>query len=322
MKTKLVTGITWCILAGSLFVGEVQAYEEIPVTDGGRLSGTITLTGDLPRPKGYNLVTFPDPVYCGRISDGRGWRLLQTFHVGANQAFQDVVVVLEGIERGKPFLPETPRVEAIDCMFRPFTTIVRDRHTVEVVNMDPVMHDIQAYETSHLGPRVLFNVPLPMNPLHPKGTGQAAQYHRHLAGEPMTQSVTMTKGRRVFVMQCGFHAYMESWGMALDHPYYAVTDKQGRFDIADVPPGSYKVLVWHPMGGAREYEVTLEPNGVTTLDLTIEAPTGRLYANEAVENPRFSLGIMRDTRIEPTLEKQTNETSTTNRSDVTKPLTE
>ena len=59
-------------------------------------------------------------------------------------------------------------------MFRPFTTIVRDRHTVEVVNMDPVMHDIQAYETSHLGPRVLFNVPLPMNPLHPKGTGQAA----------------------------------------------------------------------------------------------------------------------------------------------------
>ena len=93
MKTKLVTGITWCILAGSLFVGEVQAYEEIPVTDGGRLSGTITLTGDLPRPKGYNLVTFPDPVYCGRISDGRGWRLLQTFHVGANQAFQDVVVV-------------------------------------------------------------------------------------------------------------------------------------------------------------------------------------------------------------------------------------
>ena len=32
--------------------------------------------------------------------------------------------------------------------------------------MDPVFHDIQAYETSHLGPRVLFNTPLPMNPHH------------------------------------------------------------------------------------------------------------------------------------------------------------
>lgn len=275
------------------------------VTNGGTLTGTVTLVGQVPKPKGYNLVTFPDPVYCGRISNGNGWRLLQTFHVGSGGAFQDVVVLIEGIEKGKPFVFQTPRIEAIDCMFKPFTTVVRDKHEVEVVNMDPAMHDIQAYETSELGPRVLFNVPLPMNPHHPRMAAMSARYHKHLPGEPTKQTVRMTKGRRVFVMQCGFHAYMESWGLAVDHPYYAVTGQDGRFEIADIPPGTYKVIVWHPqIGGAKEYTVTVQPNGTANLNVQIEAPTGRLYANEAVENPRFGLGIMGDVKIIPTLEKQ------------------
>jgi hypothetical protein len=289
-----------------LWAGQTAgAYEESTVTDGGTLSGTVTLVGEVPRPKGYNLVTFPDPVYCGRISNGNGWRLLQTFNVGPDGAFRDVVVLIENIDRGKPFAFQAPRVEAIDCTFKPFATVVQDQQPVEVVNMDPVMHDIQAYETSQLGPRVLFNVPLPMNPLHPREMSQAAQYHRHLPGEPMKQTVHMTKGRRVFVMQCGFHAYMESWGLAVDNPYYAVTGQDGRFEIADIPPGTYKVIVWHPqIGGAKEYQVTIEPKGKSTLNVKIEAPTGRLYANEAVDNPRFGLAILGDTQIVPTLELQ------------------
>lgn len=46
--------------------------------------------------------------------------------------------------------------------------MVREKQIVVVVNMEPVMHDIQACETSQLGPRMLFNVPLPMNQLHPR----------------------------------------------------------------------------------------------------------------------------------------------------------
>ena len=289
-----------------LGLGQIASgYEENTVADGGTLTGTVTLVGEVPKPKGYNLVTFPDPVYCGRISNGKGWRLLQTFHVGDGGAFRDVVVLIEGIERGKPFTFQTPRIEAIDCTFKPFTTVVRNKRSVEVVNMDPAMHDIQAYETSELGPRVLFNVPLPMNPLHPRSLGTAAQYHRHLPGEPMEQVVNMTKGRRVFVMQCGFHAYMESWGLAVDNPYYAVTGRDGRFEITDIPPGSYTVVVWHPqIGGAKEYKVAIEPKGKATLDVRVDAPTGRLYANEAMENPRFGLGMIGDAKIVPTLEKQ------------------
>ena len=291
--------------------GPAWAYEEVPVVDGGRLIGAVTLEGKIPKPKGYNLTTLPDQVYCGRISDGRGWRLLQPFHVSAAGAFRDVVVYLEDIEKGKAFASfRTPRVEAMDCRFLPFTTVVREKQDVVVVNMDPVMHDIQAYETSQLGPRVLFNVPLPMNQQHPrdlKDRSDAALYHKHLAGEPMKQLVGLTKGRRVFVMQCGFHAYMESWGLAVENPYYAITDQDGRFEIGDIPPGTYKMLVWHPyLGGTKEQTITIQPKGQAKVDVKVPAPTGRLYANEMVDNPYTRYGVTDDVQnqIMPTLIRQ------------------
>ncbi len=296
------------VLSTLISTAGVFAYEEIAVTAGGTLSGRVTLDGEVPKPKGYNLITLPDAVYCGRVSDGRGWRLLQPFSVGAGGSFRDVVVFIDGIERGKPFAGFTPpRIEAMDCRFLPFVNVVRDQHDVTVVNMDPAMHDIQAYETSNLGPRVLFNVPLPISSRYPREAGLSANFHKHYEGTPMTQTVKMTKGRRVFLMQCGFHAYMESWGLAVENPYYAITDKDGRFTIQDIPPGKHKVVVWHPyVGGAKEYEVEVPPKGQATLEVKIPAPTGRLYANQMVENPyiRFGTELMGADQIVPTLERQ------------------
>jgi hypothetical protein len=289
----------------------VYAYEAITVTDGGTLTGTVTLEGPVPRPKGYNLTTLPDPLYCGRISDGRGWRILQPFNVGPAGEFRDVVVYLEGLDKGKPFPADSvPRIEAKDCLFLPFTTVVRDDESVTVVNMDPVMHDIQAYETSHLGPRVLFNVPLPMNPAHPRNFKErtdAALYHRHMAGAPMKELVKLSKGRRVFVMQCGFHAYMESWGVAVTNPYFAKTDERGRFTLTDVPPGTYKVVVWHPyVRTAIEQTVTIGPKATVETTIAVPAPTGRLYANEVLEHDyvRYSVTEEQKKEIEPLVHKQ------------------
>ena len=291
--------------------GPAWGYEEITVTEGGSLVGTVTLDGHVPKPKGYNLTTLPDQFYCGRISDGQGWRILQPFQVGPAGEFRDVVVYLEGIDKGKPFVEKTvPQIEAKDCLFLPFTTVVRDDQSVTVVNMDPVMHDIQAYETSHLGARVLFNVPLPMNPQHPrnlKDRSDAGLYHKHMAGPPMKQLVNLTKGRRIFVMQCGFHAYMESWGVAITNPYFAKTDEQGRFTMTDVPPGTYKLVVWHPyVRTTIEQTVTIAPKGTTEANLVVPAPIGRLYANEVLDHGYVRYNVSEETKkeIDPMIQKQ------------------
>jgi hypothetical protein len=289
----------------------VWAYEDTTVLNGGILTGAVKLDGQVPKPKGYNLTTLPDAFYCGRISDGQGWRILQPFNVGPAGEFREVVVYLEGIDKGKPFDERgVPQIEARDCLFLPFTTIVRDHQTVTVVNMDPVMHDIQAYETSYLGARVLFNVPLPMNPQHPrnfKDRSEAALYHKHMAGAPMKELVTLSKDRRIFVMQCGFHAYMESWGVSVRNPYFAKTDERGRFTITDVPPGTYKLVVWHPyIRTVNEQTVTIAPKGTTEAMLVVPAPTGRLYANEVLEHDYVRYGVTEEQKkeIEPMIHKQ------------------
>jgi hypothetical protein len=304
--TKFVTGLVMLSLGSPAF-----AYEETTVTEGATLMGTVRLEGKVPKPKGYNLITLPDQYYCGRISDGQGWRIMQPFQVGPAGQFRDVVVFLENIEKGKPFDERgMPQIEAKDCLFVPFTTVVRDDQTVTVVNMDPVMHDIQAYETSHLGPRVLFNVPLPMNPAHPrnlKDRSDAGMYHKHMAGAPMKQLVNLSKGRRVFVMQCGFHVYMESWGMAVTNPYFAKTDEQGRFTMTDVPPGTYKLVVWHPyIRTTIEQTVTIDPKETVKANIVIPAPTGRLYANEVMDHPYNRYNVPEETQreIDPMIKKQ------------------
>ena len=271
MGKTLVTALALLSMCASAY-----GYEEIAVTEGGTLAGAVKLEGAVPKPKGYNLSSI--------------WK---------------------GSTRANPSMTGGARqIEARDCLFLPFTTVVRDDQTVTVVNMDPVMHDIQAYETSHLGARVLFNLPLPMNPQHPrnfKERSNAALYHKHMAGAPMKQLVNLSKGRRIFVMQCGFHAYMESWGVAVSNPYFAKTDEQGRFMISDVPPGTYKLVVWHPyIRTAIERTVTVGPAETVKADVVVQAPTGRLYANEVMDHPyvRYTVPESTQREIDPMIKRQ------------------
>jgi hypothetical protein len=282
-----------------------NAYEVMDVPHGGTIEGTVTLDGPVPEPKGFNLITFPDPAYCGRISNGSGWRLLHDFAVGHHGGLRNAIVLLEGIDAGKPFEVSVPLIEARDCMFQPFMTIVRNGHAVEVVNMDPVMHDIQGYETSpEAGARVLFNTPLVMNHQHRRGDLLAT--HDHAPGASLVGPIYLNKGRRTFYMQCGFHAYMESWAMAVNNPYYALTDAEGRFSIAGIPPGTYQMVVWHPKTGpGTTRTVVVRPDGKLREQLSLPAPKGNRTAYQVIDNPRFgpeSLGYSID--IQPLLERQ------------------
>jgi hypothetical protein len=248
----LCLGVVAHVCMGFGVLGSAHAYDTVVVTDGAVLRGTVTFQGTVPAPKEFELRRYPDRVFCGAISDGGGHRFLKEVNVGQGGGLKDVVVVVEGVQSGKPFTFTSAQVEANVCQFLPFVTVVSDKRQLTVTNRDPVSHDIQGYAYDQAGVDIVLHRP------SLKATGT-------------TDIVNLVKGRKVFTMQCGVHPYMQNWGYAIDNPYYAVTDSEGSFFIGDLLPGIYRVKAWHPILGVQEREVTVEANGTTTLDVRFDA---------------------------------------------------
>jgi hypothetical protein len=143
-----------------------------------------------------------------------------------------------------------------------------------------------------------------MNHQHQRGNLHAM--HNHAPGKSLVGPVYLNKGRRTFYMQCGFHAFMESWAMAVNNPYYALTDANGRFSIDNIPPGTYQLVVWHPQTGPGVTKmVTIQPDGKLVEHLSLLAPQGNRSAYTVMDNPRFgpeSLGY--SIEIQPIVEYQ------------------
>ncbi len=294
------------LILSTLFVWASPAwsYNEGAVSNGGSITGKVILNGEKPNPQAFNLVTFPEPVFCGRISNGKGWRLLDEFQVAPDGGLQDTVVMLEGIHHGKPFEVTVPTIEAEDCTLSPNVNVVRDNSEIRVVNMDPILHDVQLYETAPFGSEVMFHRPLRLNPHHPK---DSLQNHEHLPGETLVDTIRFSKGRRIFFFECGFHAYMQSWGIAVTNPYYPITDEQGNFSITDIPEGMYTLVAWHPgMRGILDMKVVVLADETLKTRFEFEASTNYQSRHTTlVEKPHFGLGALGEPLdIKPTHELQ------------------
>ncbi len=301
--------LTITILLGLTLGWLVQpgwSYEETNVVEGGVIRGKVTIEGAKPRPMAFNLVTIPDAVFCGRISTGTGWRIVEDFIIGPNKELKDVVVTIKDAKKGKPFKLPPVRIESRDCDFIPFVNVLRDFQEITVVNLDPVEHDIQGYETARMrGARVLFNRPLPMSH-YQSLAGMISDEVQYLEGEPMVERIHLKRGRNLFVMQCGFHPYMFSWGVVVKNPYNSITKEDGLFEITGIVPGEYTLAAWHAgVGEFIEQKVTVPPNGTVAVNFVFQAPQGRRSVHEMEENPRFSMELLGEgVEIVPSIRKQ------------------
>ena len=97
----------------------------------------------------------------------------------------------------------------------------------------------------------------------------------HLPGsEPESFTTAFKRSEPVPVrVTCDAHRWMSAYWMVLDHPFGAVTDWQGRFEIPDLPAGKHRIRVWHERAGwlERELVVELTPGGKNQLSLRYAA---------------------------------------------------
>ncbi len=73
-------------------------------------------------------------------------------------------------------------------------------------------------------------------------------------------------------IECNIHPWMNGWVRVFDHPYFAVTDKDGKFEMKDAPAGNYNLMIWHGSGGwlggaagKNGKAITIKAGGVTDL---------------------------------------------------------
>jgi hypothetical protein len=88
-----------------------------------------------------------------------------------------------------------------------------------------------------------------------------------LAGEHYTHRFVASK--HPIAIGCPVHASMAAWIYVFDHPYHAVTDVHGRFQLPPVPPGQYTLQVRHVDGGLKKLEA-IETRAEDAVRLRIE----------------------------------------------------
>jgi plastocyanin len=211
---------------------------------GATLSGTVTLDAKLvpARDRRIRMDTaecancHAEPPPSEEIAVDRETR-------GLKWAF---VYVKKGLE-GKTFrVPEQAhRVTQDGCIYKPRVSGVRVGQKVEFENGDPFLHNVHGLPFANKE----FNWAQPT-----KG---------------LVNSTTFVSAEVMVFVKCDVHNWMKSYIGVLDHPFFAVTDAKGRFEIKGLPPGTYELEVWaERFKSLKDIALTVKAN--ETLALSFE----------------------------------------------------
>jgi hypothetical protein len=77
-------------------------------------------------------------------------------------------------------------------------------------------------------------------------------------------------------MKCDVHPWMFAYVGVVEHPYFAVTDKEGKFTIPNLPPGKYTLEAYHLKTHLTKpgltQEITVGEGEKKTVNFTVELP--------------------------------------------------
>jgi plastocyanin len=160
---------------------------------------------------------------------------------------QDIAVYVDAVP-GKTFAPPTsaPVEDQKHMTFVPHVLVVLKGTTVQFLNSDPVGHNVY-------WPSIDRNKKL----AHNMGTW------------PQGEQKSFTfNDLGVAPLLCNVHPEMSGYVVVVSTPYFAVTDKEGNFDIKDVPDGSYTLKTWSEAGKPASQPVSVS-GGPATVNITV-----------------------------------------------------
>jgi hypothetical protein len=215
-----------------------------PTGNEATLSGTIGVKGELPRPLRYDMTA--DPI-CVDLNRGR----LEVDDVLiSNRQLMDVFIYVKSGELLGAYRFEVPESEVVlehkNCRYSPRVLGVRVGQPLAVINSDPTPHN------THPRPKINNEWNQSQGPKSPPIVKRFSHSEQFI---PVKDN-------------------MHPWKMAIlgvfDHPFFAVSDQFGNYEIRGLPPGKYKLVAWHVRLGEQEMEITIVGGESRKIDFTFD----------------------------------------------------
>ena len=233
------------LIAGMLILtgGALRVRGASPAAGAASVEGRVRFEGQRPEPTRITMST--DPT-CAKQHPGPV--TADDFVIGGDGGLGNVIVFVSSGLAGKTFdVPADPAVEEQKgCMYKPHVLALQAGQKLKIVNSDNTLHNIH---------------PLPANnrewnKAEPAGSVLEEAFAREEIAIPV---------------KCNVHPWMRSYIAVFKHPYFAVTGKDGTFDLRNLPPGEYTLKAWHEKFGTMTQTVTIASGEAKKIDFVFKA---------------------------------------------------
>jgi hypothetical protein len=225
--------------------GAVQGYDVVKVENGATLKGTVNFTGSVPADE--TIVINADADYCGKEQKvGK--------YLVSDSKVQNVVVWIEGIEKGKVLPKKEVDVSIKNCRAVPHVNVGFVGGEYVFKNEDEILHTVQ----SKLG--LAYQKKVSSRPLE-DGTSiynLALPRTGHEVKKPVKRWHRYTEDTGFIQIRSNTHNWIRGYIFVFDHPYAAVTDQYGAFEMDGLPAGDYVLKVWHEGFGMQEEKISIK----------------------------------------------------------------
>ena len=177
---------------------------------------------------------------------------------GANEAENIVVTggnlanvfvyVKDGLGNRTFDVPKDPVVlDQRGCQYHPHVLGVMTGQTVQIKNDDPTTHNI-----------------------HPTPKDNREWNESQPPSSPAIEK-TFAREEIMLPVKCNQHPWMKMYINVVKSPFFAVTDKDGKYEIKGLPPGDYTIAFVQEKLGEQTQKVTVAPKDTKTVDQSFKA---------------------------------------------------